>query len=189
MDFGRLDYSVRVDHKRSPASQPLLVDMHIKSTSELVRWITQQWEPGFAYGRRGFVPHLVREMRIGGDNVNLGFDLLKLWIMLRSVLNLCGAIEGERSRHKNEHRPVAPEAFLGNFNEFAVVKRLGFERLDFSIDQRHFCFLGVVAVAGEAKSEARCDPTFCVRWSPDVTTRTPAWLLLIARYLSLASDI
>ena len=81
------------------------------------------------------MPHLVREMGVSGDDVNLGTGFLEFGVVVGSVFDFGRAIEGECGRHENQHRPFAFEAFVRNLNEFAVVECLGFEGLDFGVDE------------------------------------------------------
>ena len=41
------------------------------------------------------MPHLVREMRVGGDDIDLGAQLLELGVVLGGVLDFGRAVEGE----------------------------------------------------------------------------------------------
>jgi len=77
----------------------------------------------------------VSKMGVGGDNVDLGTGFLEFGVVVSSVFDFGRAIEGESGRHENQHRPFAFEAFVRNLNEFAVVKCLGFEGLDFGVDE------------------------------------------------------
>ncbi len=88
------------------------------------------------------MPHLVREVRVGGDDVHLGTGLLELLVVLGGVLDLGRAVEGEGGRHEDQHRPLALQAGLGDFDELAVEVCGGLERLDFGIDQGHVFLMG-----------------------------------------------
>jgi hypothetical protein len=81
---------------------------------------------------------------VGGHDVNLGTGLLKGWVVVSSVFNFCGAIEGESGRHEDQNRPLAFEAGVGNFNELAVVESLCFERLNLRVDESHGVTLKMV---------------------------------------------
>jgi hypothetical protein len=60
-----------------------------------------------------------------------------------SVFHFGGAVEGECCRHEDQDRPLAFEALFGDFNEFALVKGLGLERLDGGVDEGHGNSLGL----------------------------------------------
>jgi hypothetical protein len=81
---------------------------------------------------------------VGGDDVHLSADFLESSIVVSCVFDFCGAVEGESGRHEDEHVPLALEGSFGDLDEFAVVKGLVFERLDFGIDQGHGVSLGLV---------------------------------------------
>jgi hypothetical protein len=96
---------------------------------------------GLAHGGAGFVPHLVREVGVGGDDVDLGDGLLELGVVVGRVFNFGRAVEGEGRRHEDQDRPLAHQALLADFNELAVVESLGLERQDLGVDQGHGGFL------------------------------------------------
>ena len=75
--FNGLDHAVRVDHEGATQGQAFCIDMHVEGARQLVGRVANQRELGLADGWRGFVPDLVREMGVGGDDVNLGASLLK----------------------------------------------------------------------------------------------------------------
>ena len=91
------------------------------------------------------MPHLVREVGVGGHDVDLGTGLLEGCVVVSSIFDFGGAVEGESSRHENQHGPLAHQVLLGHFNELAVVECLGLEGLDLGIDQRHCYFLSRLA--------------------------------------------
>jgi hypothetical protein len=74
------------------------------------------------------VPHLVREVRVGGDDVDLGAGFLELGVVLGGVFDFGRAIEGEGGRHEDQDRPLALEGLVGDLDEFAGVEGGGFER-------------------------------------------------------------
>ena len=137
MDFQRLDHAFRVDDEGATQGQAFLIDVHAEGAGQLVGRIANQRELRLANGRRGFVPHLVREMRVGGDDVDLGTGALELRVIVGGVLDFGRAVEGEGSRHEDQYRPLALQAVLGDFDEFASLECGGLERLDFSVDKRH----------------------------------------------------
>ena len=141
VDFQGLDHAVRIDDEGATQGQAFLVDMHVERAGQLVGRVADQREPGLADGLRCLVPHLVREVRVGGDDIDLGIRLLELGVMFGGVLDFGRAVEGERGRHEDDHRPLALEAGIGDFNELAVVEGLVLERLDGGIDQGHGSFL------------------------------------------------
>jgi hypothetical protein len=65
-------------------------------------------------------------------------------VVVSSVFDFCGAVEGERGGHEDENVPLALEGSFGDFDELAVVESLVFERLDLGIDQGHGVSLGLV---------------------------------------------
>ena len=83
------------------------------------------------------MPDLVREVGVGGHDVDLGTGLLELGVVVSRVLDFGRAVEGESGRHEDQHVPLALEALLGDFDELAIVESLGFERLDLGVDQGH----------------------------------------------------
>jgi hypothetical protein len=80
-------------------------------------------------------------MRVGGDDVDLGTGLLELGVVVGSVLDLGRAVEGERGRHEDQHRPLAFQALVGDFNELALAGAVdesgGLEGLNGRVDQGH----------------------------------------------------
>jgi hypothetical protein len=81
---------------------------------------------------------------VGGDDVHLGTGFLESLVVVGSVFDFGGAVEGKSSRHENQDGPFAHQGLLGDFNELAVVKSLSLEGLDLGVDQRHgFSFRGL----------------------------------------------
>jgi hypothetical protein len=74
-------------------------------------------------------------MRVGGDDVNLGISFLEFGIVLCCIFNFGRAVEGEGGWHENQNGPLAHQAGFGDFNEFAIVESLGFERLNLGINK------------------------------------------------------
>ncbi len=83
------------------------------------------------------MPHLVREMRVGRDDVNLGLQLLERRIVVGRILDLGRAVEGEGSGHEHQDRPLAFQVGFGDFDELAILERLDLEGLDLGIDDGH----------------------------------------------------
>ena len=79
----------------------------------------------------------MREVGIGGNDVNLGTSLLELGIVVSRVFDFGRAVEGEGSRHEDQHGPLALQGLLGHFDELAIVEGVGFERLDLGVDEGH----------------------------------------------------
>ena len=109
--------------------------MHTKGAGQLVRRVAHQREAGFADSRRGLVPHLVGEVSVGGDDVDLRAQLLELGIVVGCVFYFGGAVEGESCRHEDEGRPLTLQTLFAYFDEFAVVESLCLERCNFGIDE------------------------------------------------------
>ena len=109
--------------------------MHAKGVGQLVRGVAHQREMGLAHGIRRFVPDLVREMRVGGDDVDLGASLLEFGVVFGRIFHFSGAVEGESSGHENHDRPLALQAGFGHFDELAVVESLSLEWLNCGIDK------------------------------------------------------
>ena len=74
-------------------------------------WVGSPTSGNFALptAGRGLVPHLVREVRVGGDDVDLGAELLELGVVVGRVFDFGRAVEGEGRRHEDQHRPLALE--------------------------------------------------------------------------------
>jgi hypothetical protein len=81
---------------------------------------------------------------VGGDDVHLSADFLESSIVVSSVFDFCGAVEGESGWHEDEHVPLALEGGFSDLDELSVVEGLVFERLDLRIDQGHGVSLGLV---------------------------------------------
>ena len=137
VDFYGFDHAFRVDQEGATQGQTFFWDVHAKGIGQGVSRVTDQRELGFAHGWRRFVPYLVREMGVGGNDVDLGTGLLELGVVVSRVFDFSWAVEGEGSRHEDQYRPLAFQALLGDFDELAVVESVGFERLNLSVDQRH----------------------------------------------------
>jgi hypothetical protein len=117
-----------------------LFDMDVEGVRHLVRRIADQRELGLADCRRGFVPHFVREVGVGGDDVDFGAHFLERGVIVGCIFDFGRAIEGEGCRHEDQHGPFALQRLLGDFDELAVMEGLGLERLDLSIDKGHVVF-------------------------------------------------
>src|SRR3989344_4825712 len=145
VDFQGLDHAIGVDHERAAQCQAFFRDVHAESVGQLVRWVANQGEFGLAHGVRRFVPHLVREVGVGGHDVDLGAGLLELCVVVGSVFDFGGAVEGESCGHEDQHGPLALEGLLGHFDEFTLAVTVdesgGLEGLNLRIDQGHCCFL------------------------------------------------
>jgi hypothetical protein len=79
---------------------------------------------------------------VGRDDVHLSAGLLESSVVVSSVFDFCGAVEGESGWHEDEHVPLAFERGFGHFDELAIVESLVFERLNLCIDQGHVDSLG-----------------------------------------------
>ena len=141
MHFHGLDVTFGVDDEGAAQCQAFFVNMHVKCAGQGVGWVTDQGEFGFADRRRSLVPHLVGEMRVGGDDVHVSASFLEFSVVVGCVFDFGGAVEGECRRHKNEHIPLALDGLVGDGNELAVMERFVFESLDCGVDQRHGDFL------------------------------------------------
>jgi hypothetical protein len=86
--FHGLDDAIGVDDEGAAQCQAFFGDVHVEGVGQLVRGVAHQRELGLAHGGGGFVPHLVREMRVGGDDVDLGTGLLELGVVVGSVFDL-----------------------------------------------------------------------------------------------------
>jgi hypothetical protein len=69
---------------------------------------------------------------------------LELFVVLGGIFDFGRAVEGEGSRHEDQHRPLALQGLFGHFDELAVVESLCLERLNLGIDKRHESLLGLV---------------------------------------------
>ena len=141
MHFHGLDVTFGVDDEGAAQCEPFFVDMHVKRAGQGVGGVTDQGELGLANGGRRLVPHLVREMRVCGDDVDVSASFLEFSVVISCVFHFGGAVEGECRWHKNEHIPLALDGLVGDGNELAVMERFVFESLDCGIDQRHGDFL------------------------------------------------
>ncbi len=137
MDFGRFDDAFGIDDEGTAQCQTLFLDVHSKGVREGVGRIANQGKFRLAYGRGSFVPDLVREMRVGGDDVDFRTHLLEFGVVVGRVFDFGWAVECKCGRHENEDRPFAFKAFIGNGNEFSVVEGLGFKWLNGGINERH----------------------------------------------------
>ncbi|MNT28028.1 hypothetical protein D3C72_1636840 [compost metagenome] len=111
--------------------------MHAERVGQRVGRVAHQGELGLADGRRRVVPDLVREVRVGGHDVDLGTQLLELGVVVGRVFDFGRAVEGEGRRHEDQHRPLALERLVGHIDELAVEVSLGLEGLDCGVDQGH----------------------------------------------------
>jgi hypothetical protein len=71
---------------------------------------------------------------VGGDDVDLGTGLLELGVVVGGVFDFGRAVEGEGGRHEDQHRPLALQALVGDFDELALAGAVdeggGLERLN-----------------------------------------------------------
>ncbi|CEI75455.1 Putative uncharacterized protein [Pseudomonas aeruginosa] len=141
VDLDGLDHAFRVDHEGTAQGQAFFRDVHAEGVGQLVGRVADQRELGLADCRGGFVPDLVREVGVGGHDVDLGTGFLELAVVVGGVFDLGRAVEGEGSRHEDQDRPLALQGFLGHLDELAVVESVDLERLDLSVDQGHQSFL------------------------------------------------
>jgi hypothetical protein len=86
------------------------------------------------------MPHLVREVGVGGNDIDLSAGLLELCVVVCCVFDFSRAVEGESGRHKNEDVPLTFEGLIGNGDELAIVESLVLESLDLRIDKGHDVF-------------------------------------------------
>jgi hypothetical protein len=124
------------------SARPSFLDVHAEGARQGVGRVADQRELRLAHGRRGFVPDLVREVGVGGDDVDLGTGLLELGVVLGRVFDFGRAVEGEGRRHEDHDRPLALERGIRDLDELAVVEGGGLERFDGGVDQGHCDFLG-----------------------------------------------
>jgi hypothetical protein len=138
MHLHRLDDAFGADHEGAAQGQAFFFDVHAEGAGQLVRRVADQGELGLAHGGAGLVPHLVREVGVGGDDVDLGAGLLELGVVVGRVLDLGRAVEGEGGRHEDQHGPLAVQALLGHFDELALAGAVheggGLERLHRRVD-------------------------------------------------------
>ena len=73
------------------------------------------------------MPNFMGEMGVSCDDVDLRVCFFKFGIILRSVFNFRGAVEGKSGGHKDEYVPLAFEARIGDLDKLAVVKGGNFE--------------------------------------------------------------
>ena len=137
MDFQRLDRAFGVDDEGAAQSQTFFVDMHVERAGQRMGWVANQRELGLAHSGGSLVPHLVCEVGVGGDDVDLGAGLLELGVVVGSVFHFGGAVEGEGSRHEDQHGPLALERLIADLHKTAVVEGFGLEGLDLGVDQGH----------------------------------------------------
>ena len=135
--FHGLDHAIGVDHEGATQGQAFFRDMHAKGVGELMGGVADQRELRLAHRRAGFVPHLVAEVGVGGDDIDLGTGFLELGVMLGGVFDLGRAIEGKCGRHEDQYRPMAFQAGFGHFDELAIMEGVGLERLHLRVDQGH----------------------------------------------------
>jgi hypothetical protein len=67
-----LDHAFGVDDEGAAQREAFRIDVHAEGARQHVGRVADQRELRLADGRRGLVPHLVREVRVGGDDVDLG---------------------------------------------------------------------------------------------------------------------
>ncbi|MNN11597.1 hypothetical protein D3C81_1245600 [compost metagenome] len=111
--------------------------MHAEGVGQHVGRVADQRELGLADRRGGFVPDLVGEVGVGGDDVHLGTGLLERGVVFGGVFDFGRAVEGEGSRHEDQHGPLALQVGFGDFDELAVVESVDLERLNLGVDEGH----------------------------------------------------
>jgi hypothetical protein len=87
VDFQRLDDAIGSMMKVPRSARPSSGMCTPKARGQGVGGVADQRELGLAHRGGGFVPDLVREMRVGGDDVDLGTGLLELGVVVGSVLD------------------------------------------------------------------------------------------------------
>jgi hypothetical protein len=90
------------------------------------------------------VPDLVREMGVGGDDIDFGASLLELGVVIGGVFDFGRAVEGEGGGHENQDRPLALQTLFGDLDELAIVESLSLERLYLGIDEGHIFSFGLI---------------------------------------------
>ena len=135
------DLAGGVDDERAAFSEAVLLNHDVEVAGEDAGLVAEHRELNLADGFGGFLPGLVREVRIGGDGVDLNAELPELFVVFGEVFEFRRADEREVGRIEEDDGPVALQVSIGNLLEGAVVISLGLKREDFSRKKRHLKFL------------------------------------------------
>ena len=131
------DLALGVDDERAALRQTVGFDQHLEIAGQGMGRVCQHGivDLADAFGR--IVPRLVDEMGIGGHRVDLAAYIAELLVLVRQILQLRRADEGEVRRIEEEYAPLAENVFLGNKLEVVGVIGIDLEIGYFLVDQRH----------------------------------------------------
>jgi hypothetical protein len=137
VDLAQLDLAFGVDQEGAAQGQALFFDHDFEVARQRAGGVADQRVIDLLDGVRSVVPGLVREVRVGGDAEHFHAHVLERGVVGGQVFQLGGAHEGEVGRVEHQHRPLALEALVGDFDELAVLERGGLEGLDLGVDEGH----------------------------------------------------
>src|SRR5690606_29194960 len=137
--FHHLDLAFRVDHEGAAQGEAFFLDQHTEVLGNATGRIGDHREADLLDGRRVVMPRLVREVRVGGDRIDFHAQLLEFFVVVRQILKLRRADEGEVGGVEEDHAPLALEVRFGDGHVLAVVVGSGLEGLDLAVDQCAHC--------------------------------------------------
>ena len=112
LDLDDLDPARRVDHEGAAVGQALLFDQHVEIARKRQRRVADQRILHLPDRVGGVVPGLVREVRVGGDAVDLHAQLLEFRVAVGQIAEFGRANEREVGRVEHEHGPLALQVLV-----------------------------------------------------------------------------
>ena len=135
------DLTLRIDDEGAALGKTVRCDQHFKVLGNAVGRVCQHRIADLPdpFGR--IVPRFVDKMGIRGHGIDLAADGAELLILIRQILQLCGAYEGEIRGVEEENTPFPQDVLPADKLELLFVIGIGAEIGNFPVDHRHTCFL------------------------------------------------
>jgi hypothetical protein len=137
VDLGDLYLAIGRHEEGAAVGQPFRLDVHAKGPGQDARGIAQHGEAHGADRLAGVVPGLVREMRVGGDRIDLHAQGAQRVVVPGQILQLGRADEGEVRGVEEEDRPPSTDVLVGDGDEGLFVEGLEGEGGQGGVDDRH----------------------------------------------------
>ena len=119
------DFALGVDDKGAPLGQTIGLNQHLEVSGDTVGGVSQHGVIDLLDPIGRIVPCFVDKMGVCGHGVNLTADGPELLVLVRQVLQLCRANEGEVSGIEEKYAPLAENIFLRYKFKIVLVERVG----------------------------------------------------------------
>jgi hypothetical protein len=131
------DLALRIDDKGAALSKAVRLDQHLKIFGKAMGGICQHGVVDLLDPIGCIMPRLVDKVGVCGHGVNLTANGLELLILVRYVLQFCGANKGKIGGIEEKYTPFPKNILLGNEFEIVLVECVGAKIGYFFIDHRH----------------------------------------------------